>query len=285
MAFYLPQPNELKNYEPAGAPDYVKGDDLFLLINGGAEIYHEYGFKQAVAQTFKKKDGKAGGGFNVEIYEMLEPEAAYGIYTFKTGEKGWALDIGDEGKLEDYYLNMRKGNFLVTITGFDPGEETIAGIIEAARAIALKIKTTGPGTIPSLIRMLPAVYKNHLKPNGIKYLKGNLALFNQYEFDSSNIFGLKEGVMADYGDFRLFLFKYSNAGEGKKWFESGRQNLYQNPRYKFSESRGEGEMGYSCFLTDGKGIPSCIKNNGPYIIIVQGKSEGEAKKIIGTIKE
>lgn len=284
MESYLPQAGELKNCEPAGAPDYVKGEDLFLMIDGGAEIYHEYGFKQAVAQSFKNKDGKPGGGFNLEIYEMLDPAAAYGIYTFKTGDKGQLLNIGDEGRLEDYYLNIRKGNFLVTVTGFNPAKETIDSIIEAAEVVALKIKTAHRGTVPPLIEMLPATYKNLLKPNGIKYLKGNLALFNQYAFDPGNIFGLQEGVMGDYGDFRLFLFKYRDATEGRKWFENGRESLHQSTRFKFSKTPGEAPA-YSCFMTDGKGIPFCIKNNGPYIIIVQGKEEDSANEIIAQINE
>ena len=41
MPDYLPQAGELQEWEPAGTPQHVVGDDLFLLINGGAEIYHE----------------------------------------------------------------------------------------------------------------------------------------------------------------------------------------------------------------------------------------------------
>lgn len=284
MELFLPQANELKNCGPSGGPQYVKGEDLFFMIDGGAEIFYEYGFKQAIAQGYKKKDGKPGGGFNLEIYEMSDPEAAYGIYTFKTGSNGSPLNIGDEGLLEDYYLNVWKGNFLVTITGFDSGKETIDNIIDAAVVVAAKIKTIGPAHVPPLIDKLPIAYKNYLKPNGIKYFKGNLGLFNQYEFDSSNIFGLKEGVMGNYRDFNLFLFKYNNAVECKECIEKGRKRLCQNPRFKFGEAQIQtNELPF--FMTDRKGIPFYIKNDGAYIFIVQGKTEEEAKKIIGAIKD
>jgi len=277
MESYLPQPGELKDWEPSGEPQYVKGEDLFLLIDGGAEIYHEYGFKQAIAQGFKKKNGRPGSGFNLEIYEMQDPEAAYGIYTFKIAGKGRALDIGDGGLLEDYYLNAWKGSFLATITGFDAGKDTLEGIVEAAKVVTAKIKTPGPVSPPPLINLLPAEYKNGLKPTGIKYLKGNLALFNQYEFDSRNIFGLRQGVMGDYGDSRLFVFKYDDAVESLKWFENGKKELYRNPRFKPVEPQGTA-AGMSFSLVDRKGRLFYIKNGGPYIFIVQG-NETDAEQV------
>mgnify|MGYP006290307413 CR=1 FL=1 len=40
--------------------EIYQGDDLFLYINGGAEIYHEYGFKQVLLQDYISSDGKSG---------------------------------------------------------------------------------------------------------------------------------------------------------------------------------------------------------------------------------
>ena len=214
MPDYFPQAVELQEWEPAGTPQHVVGDDLFLLINGAAEIYHEYGFKQAITQGFKHKN-QPSIGFNLEIYEMQNPAAAYGVYTFKTGDSGKPLNVGHEGLLEDYYINFWKGNFVVTVIGFDSKKETLAGIIKAAKLVSAKIKVTGQK--PKLLRLLPKGDKYQLKPNGITYLKGNLALFNQYEFDSKDIFGLKEGVVANYRDFRFFVFRYKDAIECQKW--------------------------------------------------------------------
>jgi hypothetical protein len=282
MPSYLPQPGELHGWEPSDKPQHMIGEDLFLLINGGAEIYHEYGFKQVVAQGFKNKSGKA---FNLEIYEMQDPAAAYGMYTFKTGDSGKTLDVGDEGLVEDYYLNLRKGRFLVTVIGFDSEQETMAGIKAAARVTAAKLKIKGigekPGT-PDLVRtlhMLPQEYKNQLKPNGITYLRGNLALFNHYQFDSANIFGLKEGVIGDYDDFKLFIFKYVGEEEGVKWFENARKSLRNNSRFKDFKRLQE-----TFSMTDEKGKAIYIERYKHYIFIVIGKNPAEAKTIVGGVK-
>jgi hypothetical protein len=274
MASFLPQPGELEGWEPVGTPQHMIGEDLFLLINGGAEIYYEYGFKQVIAQGFKNKNGKS---FNLEIYEMQNPAAAYGIYTFKTGDEGKPLDVGNEGLLEDYYLNFRKGNVCVTVIGFDSGKETIDGIVDAAKVVAAKIKSRGQK--PALIHMLPEIYKNRLKPNGVTYLKGNLALFNQYEFDTGNIFGLQQGVIGDYGDFKLFVFQYSDSIECKKWLKNAAKRLKKNPRFKNVTTQDSGIT-----MMDEKGISFYLVNDKRYIFILQGKKKEAAKAIIREIR-
>ena len=91
-------------------PEIYVGDTLFELINGGADVYHRFGFVQALATQYSDSE--------------------------KTGGSGEPLVIGDEALSEDYYLNFRSGRFLVTITGFDSEEQTTDGILELARAVA-----------------------------------------------------------------------------------------------------------------------------------------------------
>jgi predicted amidohydrolase YtcJ len=275
MADYLPQPGELNEWEPAGTSQHVVGDDLFLLINGGAEIYHEYGFKQAIVRGFRHKKQETLQ-FNLEIYEMQNPEAAYGIYTFKTGDSGKAIDVGNEGLLEDYYLNFRKGNFLVTVIGFDAKEETIAGITAVAKVVAAKIK--GSSQRPELVHLLPDVDLLLAKPGGITYLKGNLALVNNYRFDSRDIFALKEGVIGDYGNFKLFLFRYSETGESQKRFKAATNYLKRNPQFVCSV-QPDGTL----VMTHKKGISFYIESYNRYILIFQGDKE-KAVGILGKIR-
>ncbi|MBN2245994.1 MAG: hypothetical protein JW755_09125, partial [Candidatus Aminicenantes bacterium] len=128
------QGKSLQQYLPPGGIDgwgrnysseeYV-GEDLYLYINGGAEIYHEFGFQRMLVQDYKNDNEKT---ISLELYEMTDPESAFGIYTFKRGDSGEGLALGNGGSLEDYYLNFWKGRFLVTITGFDSDEETITGL-------------------------------------------------------------------------------------------------------------------------------------------------------------
>lgn len=254
----LPKAGELGHWKPADDMEHMKGEDLFLLINGGAEVYHEYGFKEVIAQGFKNNNKKS---FNLEIFRMTSKDAAYGIYTFKTGDEGKLLDIGDEGLLEEYYLNFRKGSYLVTITGFDSQQETLDGLVKAARLIASKIEETGKP--PALLRGLPEDFNGLLKPYGVTYLKGPLSLFNHYQFDSKDIFSLKEGAVARYNGFRLFLLKYKNRNEAGKQFKFASSFLSQSTRFTgFTSAKSHFTM------MDREKCTVFAKTHGEYIFIL-----------------
>lgn len=122
LSGYLPDSGAIAGWSLSDVPKTYRGDELFMMIDGGADIYHEYGFAQVIAADYENGNGKS---IRVEIYEMESPVAAYGIFSFKSGEEGEALSIGQEALLEDYYLNFRKGDMLVTIIGSDSDEKTV----------------------------------------------------------------------------------------------------------------------------------------------------------------
>lgn len=67
----------LKSYETYG------GDDLFFLINGGAELFIEYGFERVEARDFENSLTEK---VHVEQYKMNDPKAAWGIYYLRAGK-------------------------------------------------------------------------------------------------------------------------------------------------------------------------------------------------------
>ncbi|UCF05810.1 MAG: hypothetical protein JSV33_01875 [bacterium] len=221
---YLPETSGLVQWSASGDPQIASGEDLYLLIDGGAEIFLEYGFEEAVIQSYTGGNGRS---INLEIYKMDNPTSAYGIYTFRTGEGGEAVPIGSDGCIEDYYLNFWKGSVLATVIGFDTCEVTRYGIISIAKAVEARIEEDGDR--PRLTGLLPP---DGLNTNGIEYLKGNLALYNNYEFDSADIFGLSEGVIGTYADYRIFLFSYTDEAECRKWFQNGADHLENSPRFR-----------------------------------------------------
>ena len=269
---FLPKEGEIDSWKPVGKLEKAVGDDLFILINGGAEIYHEYGFKQVVMQEYQNDNQKS---INVEIYEMNDAASAFGIYTFKTSPNGKEIELGQAAVFEDYYLNFWKNNFLVTLTGFDTDQETIEGIIAISRAIDSKIMNKG--LKPILINLLP---EENLIKKGLKYLKGNIALFNSYEFSTGDIFGLKEGIIGDYGVCKLFIFKYENQSESKKWFENARKNLESDARSN-SYNRSELSDYYFIGRNEDRFLMKLYQN---YIIILSGTTTKEGRRIFKQVQ-
>ncbi|MEW6266793.1 MAG: DUF6599 family protein [Thermodesulfobacteriota bacterium] len=133
---YLPPPAESKDWRPDGPAQEVAGQDLFQLINGGAEFYLKHGCQRALAQSYRNEHGKR---INLEIFEMRTPDDAQAVFAQKAAGRGEKLDLGHEARLEDYYLNCRKGRMLITLTGFDGESETRTGLVDLARAVAGRI--------------------------------------------------------------------------------------------------------------------------------------------------
>ena len=272
ISLYLPASNELKDWKPVDQPQKYEGEDLFLYINGGAEIYHEYGFIRIITHEYRNETDKT---INLELFEMKDSSGAYGIYTFKTGDTGQKISIGNDGFLEEYYLNFWKGNVLTTITGFDSEKETIDGLLSIARAVdsIIPIKTQKP----VLSTLLP---EKNLKETSIKYLKGNLALYNIYEFDSKNIFGMSEGIVGDYGNFQSFVFRYRNIDESLVWYENARKHLRQNPRFHNFKNTG------SAFsLTDSESRSINVELFRNYIISIMNKKHRESERFLVELKD
>lgn len=256
----LPDQNQLKDWKPFGEPQYAEGEDLFLLINGGAEIYYEYGFKRAVIHSYSHKDGTS---INVEIYEMEDAVSAYGMYSFKIGGNGKDIPIGTEGRMEEYYLNFWKGPYVVTLIGFDTDSATRESLKKIAGTIDDKI--TEKGTPPALTNYLTNRSDSCLK---ITYIEGNLGLYNQYEFDTENIFGVTKGVVGEYKGYKLFLLHYPNSSVREEWFQNAEDHLKGNS--KFSDYLAN-RMGFT--LKDRQGQLVWVTSFKDFILVYVGEDD------------
>ena len=267
ISLYLPKVGEIEEWQPVGSPQTFVGEDLYDLIDGGAVIYHEYGFKQVITQEFANTSGKS---INLEIYEMTNAASAYGIYCFRTSGDGEEIGVGADGMLEDHYIDFWKGNFLVTLTAYDFDQETLNGLLIVAEAVGAKIKEKGQR--PRLVDVLPG---ENLKRSTVKYVRGNLALSNNYAFDSNDIFGLKEGVIGDYDQYKVFIFKYGNENECMKWFRNACDHLKDSSRFD-----GFAVHDYDFSMTDRVGDYIYAKQELNYILIFVGTRNLDPKKIL-----
>ncbi len=200
---YLPNASSLDGWETLGEPQIAEGADLFLLINGGAEIYNEYGFVRAAMHSYEKGEKSV----NLEVYEMEDVASAYGAYSFKTDRDGEPLDIGSEARFEEYYLNFWKGNVVVTLIGFDTDQETRDAILTLGRLVEDKISLESAR--PELVELLPPCSIGGEQAQ-FTYVEGNLALINRYRFGNEAVFEAKSAVVGDYGDQMIFLFAYES---------------------------------------------------------------------------
>lgn len=266
ISVYVPGSGEVEPWQPTGASRTFVGDDLYSLIDGGAVIFYEYGFKQVITQDFTNGDGKS---ISLEIYEMDNPASAYGIFTLRRAVESKSLDVGDEGVLADYYLQFWKGHFLVTLTTSDSEDTSQSGMVAIARVVDSKINTKS--VRPPLCDLLSIEEQN---VRNIIYLRGDLALANSLPYVVDNVFKLKEGVIGDYVEFKIGLFKYGNQNESLKRYKVARDFFSGSVYFENLHDIEDG-----CIMTDMQGGVIQMQAYRKYIFIFMGNTETDPKSI------
>ena len=255
-----PVTGEVEGWAPIAEAQVFEGEDLFELINGGAEIYHEFGFRQALAQDFTGPDQRL---IALEVFEMMDSAAAYGTYSFKISGSGRTLEVGDEAMLEDYYLNFRGGQYVVTLTGMSDDEITMQGITRIARAIAENIQIEGE--VPAIVAELMA---GDGKPDRLYYLRGELAAANAAPFTIGIRLGITEGAAARFRDRTEVMLRYPDAQLAQQQFAAFVGELGGRAGWAVVEER-EGD---SALLDDGKGSHIKLALSDDTIMLVVSES-------------
>ena len=267
----LPKGGALAGWTPDGSPQEFKGDDLFVYIDGGAEIYLEYGFSRAVVQDYRTAGGRA---VSLEVFEMTDPAAAYGMYTFKTTGKGKPIELGQEGQLEDYYLNFWKNRYLITITGFNEDSETVAGVLAVARAADLALRGEGPR--PTIIDILPT---EGLDSGSVLYFRGRLGLNNAFPMAARGNLQAREGVRARYGQGQLLVL---DCGEGISVRESfdSLKAIFQGGGGFQGFTEADGAIG----MADDKGTPYRASAVKGWVLITTGLEPKTSEDLMDSLR-
>lgn len=172
---------DLAAWAPSEAPRSYFPDDLFEYINGAAESYLSYDFRELLVVDLEKRGADAT--LTIEIYDMGLPVNAFGIFAAERYPENKAVALGDLGYVEGETLNFLADRFYVKMLAFGIGEATEAALVEAATKVAGAI---GPGRgLPELTLAFP---KEGLVVRSERYIKRN---FMGYEF-------LHDGYVATY---------------------------------------------------------------------------------------
>lgn len=221
---------DLPGWSLVEEPKQYRGDELFLMIDGGADIYHEYGFSKVMAGEYINE---AGNYIRLEVYEMASAEAAYGIYTFKRGTDGKDLDIGQAAFLEEYYLNFWKGNLLVTIVGSDSDPLTIEAVVTLGKY--LDNHYLRQGERPKLATLLLGEPVAFSQP---RYIRGSIGAMNSYVFDTEDIFQVHEGMVGTVAENQIFVFRYVDDNTSRQIFTEAASRFATSHRFDDISRKG-----------------------------------------------
>ena len=162
LAKLLPAATEIDGWRPDGEPLAYTEDNLWEYIDGSAENFLAFRFRQVLMQNYVSSDGK---GLKVEIYEHESPLMAYGIYA-QMRSPGLALHkIGSEAFSDEYSMNFWKNRFYVRVAVFEKAATLDRALESFASSIAAKIEEGEE--LPAEATVFP---EEGLVPNDTKYL-------------------------------------------------------------------------------------------------------------------
>jgi len=176
---------DLAGWSRSEAPRSYFPDNLFEYIDGAAESYLGYDFRELLVVDLEKKGTPAT--LTVEIYDLGLPVNAFGIFGAERYPENRPVDLGDLGYVEGETLNFLAGRYYIKMLAFGLGADSESSLVEAGGRIAAAIKGAGGGAsgLPALVRAFPG---RDLVARSERYIKRN---FMGYDF-------LHDGYVAAY---------------------------------------------------------------------------------------
>jgi hypothetical protein len=174
----LPADGAVSGWTSDGEPRFFTADNLWEFINGAADGYLMYGFEEVVTADFSQES--SGQQAVIDIYQMMDPTHAFGIYCQERNPDYEFIEIGSEGYSGGTALNFWKGPYYVKLTVFEASEEIEAELKKLAEHVAGKIGH--PVGEPAEVATFPP---ENQKPRSIQFLPrdvlGQSYLANAFE--------------------------------------------------------------------------------------------------------
>jgi hypothetical protein len=266
----LPGDNPTGNWLQKDSAKVYSGDDLFYLINGGADVYLEYGFNQVAVARYQNP---LANKIHVEIYEMEDMGGAFGIFSLNSLGTGKNQDFGDLSFLYDYNIDIWKGRCLIRATVARKDQGVMDTLLIFARAIDQKIESSGD--LPKILQTIDFVDKDFYQ---VKYFRGQIALSNIFNFGHGSIAAFDEGVTGRIEDNAVFVFAYKDDWNRREWFASANGKMQMS---RFFSDFEVAEDGFT--VSDRAGNPLSFKPYKRFIMVVKGYGWEQAAPYFETI--
>lgn len=210
---------ECAGYAPEGEPELFVGDDLFGLINGGAELYHEFGFVEVIAAGISRE----GSLIKTEVYDMGSPQAAWGIYSLTSTTNAKQIEAGEAARSGEGFAQMIKGHYMVYVYSESNDMEGMLGVLQCVEG---EIAETG--SKPMLLKAMEEYSGGNGSPS---YFHGNLGLSPVYNFHYKDVFAYSEGAALKQKDHISIVLSYPDAQRCGEKFSASYEFFENSKKY------------------------------------------------------
>ncbi|RJP66012.1 MAG: hypothetical protein C4532_16610 [Candidatus Abyssobacteria bacterium SURF_17] len=200
MKQLFPAAGEVGRWKPEGEPLSFRGEALFDHIDGGADIYFEYGFVILVTQQYKDEDR----ALSVEIYCMEDAAAAFGIYSYNRHPSLSPVEVGGDGTIHPNGLFYWQGRYYIDIRQVGTASVSSEDILTIGKAVEKNIGAAAER--PEIMKLLP---RENMVPHSEVFARGKLAINNQVYIAEEDLFGLAKDEVAALARYRAGLPEFS----------------------------------------------------------------------------
>jgi hypothetical protein len=191
-----------------GDLEVFDSETIFGLVDGQADFFFVYGFKQVAVRRYKNAKDIV---LDIHIWQVHTPKDAYGLFTASVA--GEPADIGNEGDTDPgRRLVFWQDRYVAQL--FSRKDIPDADLRAFAEAVSAALPTGGER--PALVDRLPA---DGMIPRSSIFFHEELSIQDEVWLGGENILGLSpdtDGILARYefdgGTARLLLIEYPDTG-------------------------------------------------------------------------
>ncbi|MFW5751763.1 MAG: DUF6599 family protein [bacterium] len=127
----------IEGWKKAEIVDVYNPDNLWNIINGAADNFLSYDFRELQVMEYTNPDDNY---IRVEVYHHKDKANAFGIYSQERPKDGNYINIGAEGYQVGSTLNFLAGEFYVKISSHDEAQSTKDAVKSIAEKLASELE-------------------------------------------------------------------------------------------------------------------------------------------------
>jgi len=263
-------PDSIEGWKPSGKDRYYNPETLYNYINGGAELYISYGFKEVISRTYRNPGQP---NLTVEIFDMVEAKNAFGVFSHVREDVDYSYGQGCQ-VYEDAIMFWKNQYFISVVSG-DETESSMSVICKLAEDIDNLIK--GEGQLPEILILLPVT---GLVEESILYFFHPAWLNSFYYISDENILNINEKthcILAKYGDPEnrcyLLIIEYPTVADVRVAFKSFSENYSK-----------EIQISPAVEIEDGSWM-ACKRMNKILVGVFNAGSKTQALELMNQVRE
>ena len=176
----------IEGWKQVGKSLKFQANDLYGHINGGAELFLEFGFEELSVDAYAMDSEE----IEIELYRMSSPVSALGIYLMKCGEEKPSRLIKARNTCTKYQVTALKNNCFIQLNNFGGQKDNWS---DQVALLNHYLKEIPAGKEINIFKQLPS---EELIAGSEKLIRGQYGLQSIYTLGADDILQLENKTFA-----------------------------------------------------------------------------------------